>query len=54
MYIEVYEVFREHMSQRDYVHTKDHSLKFAAILNLLSTPFHLLGPWDQIQLLYNN
>ncbi len=50
MNIKSYRVFREHMSQKEHIHAKDHSLKIAVSLNLLSTLFHRLGPWYRILL----
>ncbi len=43
MNIKSYRVFREHMSQKEHVHSKDHSLNIAVSFNLLSTLFHRLA-----------
>ncbi len=36
MNIKSYRIFREHMSQKEHVHSKDHSLKIAVSVNVLS------------------
>ncbi len=50
MNIKSYRVFREHISQKEHVYSKDHSLKIAVSLNFLFTLFHRLGPWYRIHL----
>ncbi len=44
MYIKFYRVFREHMSHKEHVHTKDHSAKIAVSLNLFCSIVPCIRP----------